>query len=252
MAAVQKLHAAFTDLAAKYQGLHQALAAQKASYRQLHRSLHGTAPVFETKEGPRKPAQATPLPSLSGPSPFSAPTDPLVQARNSLLSRLDDGKVFLCILVFTEAKLVHLLCHLAQQHLPPLLGALAPHLGHRPLHLLLELATPPSEQEGVSLTHQTLHLALEIHRLVVLDPTQLLGEVLEPPQLSELPAQLLETRGTNIEYNQKSILALCQLSMLIGVTFSKLPLSCFCLVWKYFCKRQPSDLRSHLFELSEK
>ena len=95
VAAVQKLHAAFTDLAAKYQGLHQALAAQKASYRQLHRSLHGTAPVFETKEGPRKPAQATPLPSLSGPSPFSAPTDPLVQARNSLLSRLDDGKVFL-------------------------------------------------------------------------------------------------------------------------------------------------------------
>jgi len=91
VAAVQKLHAAFTDLAAKYQGLHQALAAQKASYRQLHRSLHGTAPVFETKEGPRKPAQATPLPSLSGPSPFSAPTDPLVQARNSLLSRSQAG-----------------------------------------------------------------------------------------------------------------------------------------------------------------
>ena len=52
-------------------------------------------------------------------------------------------------LVFTEAKLVHLLCHLAQQHLPPLLGALAPHLGHRPLHLLLELVIPPLEQEGV-------------------------------------------------------------------------------------------------------
>ena len=213
VAAVQKLHAAFTDLAAKYQGLHQALAAQKASYRQLHRSLHGTAPVFETKEGPRKPAQATPLPSLSGPSPFSAPTDPLVQARNSLLSRLDNGKVFLCFLVFAEAKLVHLLCLLAQQHLPPLLGALAPHLEHQPLHLLLELVTPPLEQEGVSSTLQTLPLALEIHRLVVLDLTQLLGEVLEPPHLSELPAQLLETRGTNIEYNQKSILALCQLSM---------------------------------------
>ena len=88
MAAVQKLHAAFTDLAAKYQGVHQALAVQKASYRQLHRSLHGTAPVFETKEALKKPTQAAPLPSLSGPSPFSAPTDPLVQARNSLLSRL--------------------------------------------------------------------------------------------------------------------------------------------------------------------
>lgn len=89
VAAVQKLHAAFTDLAAKYQGLHQALAVQKASYRQLHRSLHGTAPVFETKEVLKKPTQAAPLPSLSGPSPFSAPTDPLVQARNSLLSRLN-------------------------------------------------------------------------------------------------------------------------------------------------------------------
>ena len=89
VAAVQKLHAAFTDLAAKYQGLHQALAVQKASYRQLHRSLHGTAPVFETKEALKKPTQAAPLPSLSGPSPFSAPTDPLVQARNSLLSRLN-------------------------------------------------------------------------------------------------------------------------------------------------------------------
>ena len=87
VAAVQKLHAAFTDLAAKYQGLHQALAVQKASYRQLHRSLHGAAPVFETKEALKKPTQAAPLPSLSGPSPFSAPTDPLVQARNSLLSR---------------------------------------------------------------------------------------------------------------------------------------------------------------------
>ena len=89
VAAVQKLHAAFTDLAAKYQGLHQALAVQKASYRQLHRSVHGTAPVFETKEALKKPTQAAPLPSLSGPSPFSAPTDPLVQARNSLLSRLN-------------------------------------------------------------------------------------------------------------------------------------------------------------------
>merc|ERR1712130_61875 len=69
VAAVQKLHAAFTDLAAKYQGLHQALAVQKASYRQLRRSLHGTAPVFETKEGLKKPIQAAPLPSLSGPSP---------------------------------------------------------------------------------------------------------------------------------------------------------------------------------------
>ena len=161
-------------------------------------------------------------------------------------------KYFLCFLVFAEVKLVHLLCHLAQQHLPLLLGALAPHLEHQPLHLLLDLATPPLEQEGVSSTHQTLHLALEIHRLVVLDPTHLLGEVLEPPQLSEPPAQLLETRGTNIDYNQKSILALCHLSIRKGVTFSKLPLTCFCPVWKYFCKRQPSDLRSHLFELSEK
>merc|ERR1712181_211618 len=92
VAAVQKLHAAFTDLAAKYQGLHQALAVQKASYRQLHRSLHhGAAPVFETKEALKKPTQAAPLPSLSGPSPFSAPTDPLVQARNSLLSRSQAG-----------------------------------------------------------------------------------------------------------------------------------------------------------------
>jgi len=92
VAAVQKLHAAFTDLAAKYQGLHQALAVQKASYRQLHRSLHhGATPVFETKEALKKPTQAAPLPSLSGPSPFSAPTDPLVQARNSLLSRSQAG-----------------------------------------------------------------------------------------------------------------------------------------------------------------
>merc|ERR1712130_648435 len=64
---------------------------QKASYRQLHRSLHGTAPVFETKEVLKKPTQAAPLPSLSGPSPFSAPIDPLVQARNSLLSRSQAG-----------------------------------------------------------------------------------------------------------------------------------------------------------------
>ena len=111
MAAVQKLHAAFTDLAAKYQGLHQALAVQKASYRQLHRSVHGTAPVFEAKEALKKPTQAAPLPSLSGPSPFSAPTDPLVQARNSLLSRLNMIShvechlfclFFICFLPFQE------------------------------------------------------------------------------------------------------------------------------------------------------
>merc|ERR1712060_111747 len=47
--------------------------------------------VFETKEALKKPTQAAPLPSLSGPSPFSAPTDPLVQARNSLLSRSQAG-----------------------------------------------------------------------------------------------------------------------------------------------------------------
>ena len=102
MAAVQKLHAAFTDLAAKYQGVHQALAVQKASYRQLHRSLHGTAPVFETKEALKKPTQAAPLPSLSGPSPFSAPTDPLVQARNSLLSRLTTQVFVDCIILLLQ------------------------------------------------------------------------------------------------------------------------------------------------------
>ena len=102
VAAVQKLHAAFTDLAAKYQGVHQALAVQKASYRQLHRSLHGTAPVFETKEALKKPTQAAPLPSLSGPSPFSAPTDPLVQARNSLLSRLTIQVFVDCIILLLQ------------------------------------------------------------------------------------------------------------------------------------------------------
>ena len=124
VAAVQKLHAAFTDLAAKYQGVHQALAVQKASYRQLHRSLHGTAPVFETKEALKKPTQAAPLPSLSGPSPFSAPTDPLVQARNSLLSRLT-SQVF-CGLYhpfIAGVKLVHQLWHWAQLLLQPPLEA---------------------------------------------------------------------------------------------------------------------------------
>ena len=54
VAAVQKLHNAFSDLAARYQSLHQALATQKTLYLQLHRSKHGSAAVFETRQMPKK------------------------------------------------------------------------------------------------------------------------------------------------------------------------------------------------------
>lgn len=92
VAAVQKLHAALTDLAARYQTLHTAVAAEKATYGQLHRGVHGCTAqhVFESRPVVEKKQEA-PLPSLAGPSPFTAPTDPLVQARNSLLNRTQPG-----------------------------------------------------------------------------------------------------------------------------------------------------------------
>jgi hypothetical protein len=113
VAAVQKLHAAFTDLAARYQGLHQVsttpgpLVASPPGAGGPEGDLPPAAPRAAWRRGRVRhqagaaqggagaalarlvymPPQSAPLPSLAGPSPFSAPTDPLVQARNSLLNR---------------------------------------------------------------------------------------------------------------------------------------------------------------------
>ena len=66
VAAVQRLHQAMTHLAAKYQVLHTAINEYKSQFR------------VQSKVSALPPA------SLSGPSPFLAPADPLTLARQSL------------------------------------------------------------------------------------------------------------------------------------------------------------------------
>jgi len=82
--AIQKLYSVFTELAARYQGIHVTLMKCKEQYIAVHRRVHGASvPAFE------KSSSCNPVPSLStaslskltGPSPFSAPSDPLIQAR---------------------------------------------------------------------------------------------------------------------------------------------------------------------------
>jgi len=85
VAAVQKLHQALTDLAAKYHVVHMALTQQKCEYlslqRQLSSSNSNTHLLSRTKPSTALPA------SLSGPSPFNSPADPLTQARQTQLHR---------------------------------------------------------------------------------------------------------------------------------------------------------------------
>ena len=64
--AVQRLHQAMTHLAAKYQVVHTAITQLKCEYQVQSRRT--TAP----------PA------ALAGPSPFTAPADPLTRARQSI------------------------------------------------------------------------------------------------------------------------------------------------------------------------
>jgi len=82
--AVQRLHAVFTELAAKYQVIHHTLAKCKEQYVTIHRRVHGSSvPAFEKRKALALKVEPA-LPTLNGPSPFSAPTDPLIQARAAL------------------------------------------------------------------------------------------------------------------------------------------------------------------------
>ena len=64
--AVQRLHQAMTHLAAKYQVVHTAITQLKCEYRVQSRQ------------------SAAPPAALAGPSPFTAPADPLTRARQSI------------------------------------------------------------------------------------------------------------------------------------------------------------------------
>ncbi len=66
--------AILSELAGRYHGIHQALASYREQYVAIHRRIHGTAATsaFQTRPAPSIQA-GTPLPKLSGPSPFSAP-----------------------------------------------------------------------------------------------------------------------------------------------------------------------------------
>ena len=102
--AVQKLHQALTDLAAKYQVItnqlaityripltlhsmqvvHTAISQQKYEYLSLQRTLTTSSST---------PSSGVSLPtSLSGPSPFQTPADPLTQARQAQLYRTHSGQ----------------------------------------------------------------------------------------------------------------------------------------------------------------
>jgi len=82
--AVQKLHQALTDLAAKYQVVHTAISQQKYEYLSLQRTLTTSSST---------PSSGVSLPtSLSGPSPFQTPADPLTQARQAQLYRTHSGQ----------------------------------------------------------------------------------------------------------------------------------------------------------------
>merc|ERR1712096_47101 len=82
VAAVQKLHQALTDLAAKYQVVHTALSQQKCEYLSLQRQLSSSNPMLSRP----RPGATLPV-SLKGPSPFHSPADPLTQARQTQLNR---------------------------------------------------------------------------------------------------------------------------------------------------------------------
>jgi len=82
--AIQRLYAAFTELAARYQGIHLTLMKCKEQYIAVHRRVHGTSvPAFEKSSScnPVPNLSTTSLAKLTGPNPFSAPSDPLIQAR---------------------------------------------------------------------------------------------------------------------------------------------------------------------------
>jgi len=79
--AVQKLHAAFTELAARYQMIHQTLAVCKEEFVAVHRRKTGSSVQAFERKSTSAPRLEPSLSKLSGPSPFSAPSDPLVQAR---------------------------------------------------------------------------------------------------------------------------------------------------------------------------
>ena len=81
--ALHRLHSIFTELAAKYQVIHETLAKCKEQYIALHRRVHGSSvPAFEKTAITQPVVTLVPsLSKLSGPSPFSAPSDPLIQAR---------------------------------------------------------------------------------------------------------------------------------------------------------------------------
>ena len=64
--AVQRLHQAMTHLAAKYQTVHSAVTELKCEYQVQSRRI------------------SAPPAALAGPSPFTAPADPLTRARMSI------------------------------------------------------------------------------------------------------------------------------------------------------------------------
>lgn len=82
--AMQRLHAAFTELAARYQVIHLTLAKCKEQYVTIHRRVHGSSVAAFEKRSALALKIEPALPTLNGPSPFSAPTDPLIQARAAL------------------------------------------------------------------------------------------------------------------------------------------------------------------------
>jgi len=84
--AVQKLHQALTDLAAKYQVLHTAISQQKYEYLSLQRTLTTSNSTTTPRSGVSLPS------SLKGPSPFNPPADPLTQARQAQLHRTHSGQ----------------------------------------------------------------------------------------------------------------------------------------------------------------
>jgi len=84
--AVQKLHQALTDLAAKYQVLHTAISQQKYEYLSLQRTLTTSNSTTTPRSGVSLPS------SLKGPSPFHPPADPLTQARQAQLHRTHSGQ----------------------------------------------------------------------------------------------------------------------------------------------------------------
>merc|ERR1719481_453977 len=71
--AVQRLHQAMTHLAAKYQTVHSAVTGLKCEYQVQSRRI------------------SAPPAALAGPSPFTAPADPLTRARMSISGTASAG-----------------------------------------------------------------------------------------------------------------------------------------------------------------